>query len=421
MPLLQNRNMNIKKEAHTYLVLSIVLGAMVPVMLDLASSINIYEFLFLTYAISAIASLLYVLAKGKRNTLIRYLKSPKQFSLIAVIGILNYALLEFGMTYAERFVSVPLATAIYRTFPILMLMFIPFVLRERISKYQFAALALGFAGLFIALSGGTLQIFSNPNPVIMVLLVAIALAAAIGNLLVKKYSYDVESGMVVFSIANLAVFFLLFAANGFPESRLTIAALVPILYVGIVYNLANGIMFWKALRTLKTTLVTNTIFLSPFFTFVFAYLILKQPVQPYYIATAALVAAGIFIQHFDKVGGTYSASSKKHRRFTIFDVTGAFAQSGELGISTSIENGGRVLAAKLDSEHQNHLNGVIESSGYTNVFTDLHVAAHESAFVRDILDADENSLIVLKAGNTEEGEKFFDDLSERIDGSERNL
>ncbi len=409
--------MDIKNRAYIYLVLSLIFGALVPVVLDLKSGMGLSEFFVLTYLVTTIVSFGYITRIGKKDKLMKYLAAPKELALIGGIGVLNYALYEFGIAYAENFVSVPLATAIYRTFPVLMLLFIPFILREKISKYQVAALCLGFIGLFFALSGGTFQLFNNAAPSILILLVTMALGAAVGNLLVKKYSYDVDCGVFIFSIANLAVFIVIFALSGFPISAITVSSLVPILYIGVIYNIANGIMFWNALRTLKTTLVSNSIFISPFITFVFAYAILGQTPQLYYVVTALCVAIGVLIQQFDKVGGTYKASDKTASRFTIFDVTGAFANSGEVGITQSIDKGGRVLAAKLDPAHEQHLNAAISANSYPNVYTDRHVSAQESAFVKDIVGAKGNDIVVLKAGDYKEGEVFFSHLSKRISDS----
>jgi len=410
--------MDIKRLANTYLVLALMLGALLPVMLDLAPGMSIYEFLFLAYLISVFVSLGFVVASGKKERLIGYIKNRRDFALIAGIGLLNYALLEFGLTYAERFVSASLATVVYRTYPLLMLAFLPFVLRERISKYQIAALSLGVIGLGIAVGGGAIGFLSGSNVPIISLLIVVALAGALATVLVKKYSYDMESSMFIFSLANFVLFSALFALNGFPTAAISAGSLVAILYVGIVYNVFVGFMYYGALRMLKTTFVTNVYFLSPFITFIFAYLILGEAIQPYYLVIAVLVTAGILIQKLDRVGGTYRASSRARTNLLIFDVTGGFVDSGEVGIIESIEGGGRVLAAKIDVAHRGHLDNVVSGNDYANVFTESHVAKRESDFVKDVLGAREKDFIIIKAGDADEGERFFADLSRRIDGTE---
>ncbi len=404
--------MDIKRLAYAYTALAIIFGALVPIMLKAASGANLFEFMFLTYVVSTVVALSYVVLKGKWGKLKEYLGNSRQFATIGLMGITNYALMEFGLAYAEKFVSVPLASVVYRTFPLLMLAFIPLILRERITKYQLAALLIGFAGIFIVFTGGSLNLFSGYNPTIMALLVFLAVSAAIGNLMVKKHTYDVDCAVAIFSIANLAVFFLLFAINGFPTSALTPKAMGAMLYVAIEYNVLNGLMFWAALRVLKATVVANMSIFSPFITFIFAYLILGQQIQAYYILIALLGAIGILIQSVDKVGGTYKTKSK----FTIFDVTGAFQNTGEIAIAHTISSGGRVLAAKIPAEHKDHLAGMYATGRYANIYTAGQIHEKESDFIKDVLSAKEGEIIIIKAGSHEDGEKFFIDLSDRIHG-----
>lgn len=410
--------MEIRKLANSYLVLALILGALLPVMLSIATNMNTYEFLFLTYLIAVPASYAFVVFSGKKEKLLGYLRDKKSFATIAAIGLLNYAFLEFGLSYAERFVSASLATVVYRTYPILMLLFLPAVLKERISKYQVAALLLAFSGVYLALSGGGLSIVSagSQNAGIVAFLVVVALAGALATVLVKRYMYDMESSMFIFNLANFVFFTLLFLAQGAPTSAAALSDMVPILYVGIVYNVFVGFMYYGALRMLKTTFVTNIYFLSPFITFIFSALILGEAIEPYYIAIAVLVTAGIVIQKLDKVGGTYLAKrSKRLKDFIIFDVSGAFANTGEMAISTAIRGGGRVLAMKLGEKHRERVHNLVVGGKHENVFTDKHEGIpQEVGFVKDILGAREGDMVVMKAGEPEDCERFFETLSADI-------
>ncbi len=406
--------MDIKQTANTYLVLALLLGAMLPVMLDISSGMNTYEFLFITYVISTIISLIFVLASGKKHKLLQYIKNFKDFAIIAGIGLLNYAFLEFGISYAEHFVSAALATVVYRTYPILMLAFLPIVLKERISKYQVVALSLGLIGLYVAVSGGSVGFAVGSSTEIIVFLIAIAIAGALATVLIKKYSYDMESSMFIFNFANAIFFSLMFIFEGLPFYTVPLSDVISILYVGIVYNVFVGFMYYRAMRMLKTTFVTNVYFLSPFITFVFAYFILGESIAPYYVVIALLVTVGILIQKLDRVGGTYKPDNLSESKLVIFDVTGAFVGSDEEAIEKAIDRGGRVLATKINSNYRNFLGAVVSKNRYENVFTDMQVSDRESVFVKDILGVQEDEVAVIKVGNTEDAEGFFSHLSKEI-------
>src|SRR5271170_1083190 len=205
--------MKIKNIANTYLVLALILGALVPVMLRIATqSIGIFEYLMLVFSISFPASLLYVIWRRKTDRLLATIKNLKEFAFIAFLGALFYGMLEFGLTYAEQFISTSLATVIYRSFPILMLLFLPAMLRERVSKYQLVALMLGFVGLYLAVTGGHLSFLTGANTAIIGIVILIAITSAYVTVAIKKYSFDIEIAMVIFNLSIFVLFTTLFFA-----------------------------------------------------------------------------------------------------------------------------------------------------------------------------------------------------------------
>jgi len=209
---------------------------------------------------------------------------------------------------------------------------------------------------------------------------------------------------------------LLFLLNNPQFGGLTMTSIAAILYVGVVYNVFVGFMYYGALRMLKTTFVTNIYFLSPFITILFAYLVLGEAIMPYYLVVAGLVAVGLLIQRFDKKGGSYLPDkSKALRRVTLFDVTGAFLNTTEAAISDTIQGGGRVLAVKVPQKHKEKVASMLQSGEYSNVFTHEHPAiTDESMFVKDVLGAGNDDIVVMKAGSLKEGEAFFGKLDEAM-------
>ena len=409
--------------AYVFLTLSILLGAMVPVAFALGTSMNIPEFLFIVSIIASITTFIFVLAKGKISKLVAYIKNPKDLGILAIIGILQYALWGYGFLYAERFVSVSLAAAVYRTFPLLMLIFLPFVLRERVTRYQIVALSLAFVGLYIALSGGSLLPGASSNLPIIALLVVVAFSNAFTSVMIKKMMFDIHSSMFLFNVFNALLFGGIFFLGGFAASPISMSALIGIIYMGVIGNATLGIMYYSALRMLKTTLVTNLYFLSPFITFIYSFLIFGEAIKPYYIIIAILVAAGIFIQRLDTKGGSYLPKNKKARRNVIFDVTSAFINSNEDKIHKVIKGGGRVLAVKLEAKFRDAAQSAISSaSGYkTHLYTDLHdaITRDEAIFIREIMGVESDEMVLMSAGESAQSETELDSLSANLSGEAR--
>jgi drug/metabolite transporter (DMT)-like permease len=410
--------MEIRRYANMYLVLGIALAALWPVALGLVTSMNIYEFMFAEYALAVPASLAFVVLSKKWHSMLAMARS-KSIGVLALISVLNYGFADFGMLYAEHYIAASLAAVVFRVYPLLMLLFIPFILKERVSKYQAIALGLGVLGIYFGLTNGTASLSLASMPA-MLLVILVALATAVALTLTKRYVYDTGSAIFFFNFFSLAMFSVPFIFEGMPHAGLlTLPSISAILYVGIVYNVIFAFAYYRALSILKTTVVTNFYFFVPFVTFVFSYLILGEAILPYYLIIAALVSAGILIQRFDKVGGTYATKRRELKDSTIFDVSGAFASTGEVTIVNTLKNGGRVLAIKLDAVHREKINETISSGGFANAFTDEHEGLRkESRFVREILGAKDNEIVVMKAGDTTDGERFLAGLLDRIQGSE---
>lgn len=398
---------------------------MVPVMLKIASqNANIYEYLLLTYAVSLPTSLAFVLLRGKAKRLVDSMRNLKEFAFIAFLGILNYGMLEYGLTYSEKFLSASLATVVYRTSPLLMLIFLPIMLRERVSKLQIAALMLGFAGLYIAITGGSLTALGGIDVPIIGLVALIALSCAFVSVALKRYSFDMEIAMFIFSLATFAFFAVLFIAAGAPLARLNASAVLAILYVGIVYNVFVGLMYYGALRMSKTTFVTNVYFLSPFITFLFSWIILGEQIYLYYIAIAALVSVGLIIQKFDSKGGTYMQGKAASR--TMHDVTGAFVGTNVPLIYNAIRSGGRVLAMKLDSDAYGSIgikrkNTVVDGKAvFICPCSDRRMISKEqSEFVNDVLGVKDGEHVIIGAGDPEANERALSDLIDGVGGGKK--
>jgi len=410
--------MKIKSMAGIYLVLALVLGAMLPVMFKIASNnINIYEYLMLAYAVALPVSFTYLLARKKMGRLVSTLKNYKELAFIAFLGLLNYGLLEYGLTYAEGYISVSLATVIYRMSPLLMLVFLPIMLREKISKYQIAALMLGFAGLYIAVTAGSLSFLASANALMIGLVVLISLASAFVTVAVKKYSFDMEIGIFIFNLATFIFFTALFLAVRAPLQQVNMKALSAILYVGIIYNVFVGLMYYGAVRMMKTTFVTNIYFLSPFLTFVFSWLVLGQQIYLYYIVIAVLVSAGIIIQKFDRKGGTYAAKKPSETKGqTFYDVTSAFVNTETPLIYNAIKSGGRILAVSMDRDDyegckqkvsaKSRANGTVVYASHNRRLT----TSSQEEFVRDMMGVGFDDVVVMSAGIPESSERVLTEL-----------
>ena len=421
--------MNIKTKAYILITLAMLGGAMFPLALKVAvdNGVNTYAFLFLSYIIATVTSFILVLAKGKLPKLRGYMRNPKEYLAIGLAGFAFAGLIFYGIIYAEKFISATFATVIYRLQPLLMLLFIPFLLRERISKLQIAALMLGFLGIYIAVTGGNIFAFSGANEGIVLTLLAAVLVSTFAAVFLKRYTTDMESTMFIFNSVSLVIATGLFIYSGAPLPALNLGSLAALLYMGAPASVFVTYFYFRAFRTLKTTFVTNFYLLSPFITAVFAALLLREVIEPYYLIIALLVAVGIVIQRFDKRGGTYAAKNRNPVKnyLTMFDVTSAFLNTKVEAINTTMMGSGRVLAVKMSKELYDKIreapiydNGTPEKHTFVYTNTDKEmVSDEENLFISEILGVSSGETVLMSAGNPQASEEFFNRVQDHLENS----
>lgn len=412
--------MELKQKAYILTILAVMWASMQPIFLSFGRGTEMNTFFLLVYAIAIPASLAFVVSRGKLKELRTALSDWRKVAILAVIGLVLFIPTEYGVTYAETYVSASLVAVMLRMSPLLMLMLLPIVLRERLSKYQILALSLGFVGIYIALSGGSLfGVFSNSSAWVIGLLALMAFVYSFSIILIRKYVFDIS---VILFGAAVTMFLLLLGINvasGLQLQPLTSLQIGIAAILGVTYNVIGYSIFYTYARVLKATVSANILSFSPFLTFILAGIILGQPVYAYYVVIALLAVVGIVMQSFDKVGGAYVAKSNEEtlKRMTIFDVTGIFANTGELAINSTIKDGGRVLAVRFDAQHADKINGLVGDPQSTGVYTASHEGiGKESAYVKDVLGARPDDIVVMKAGKLDECEKFLHDLYSKIIG-----
>ena len=212
--------------------------------------------------------------------------------------MLNYGFQDYGMLYAEHFISASLASLIFMSYPILMLIFLPIINKEKVSRYQIAALGLGFLGICFILTEGGASVGSM-NAFGVLLVIAVALATALSLSLAKRYVVDVQNAILFFNLFSLAMFSVAFLVAGAPMSPLTGAEMFSVLYTGVVYSVIFAFLYYAALNTLKTTIVTNFYFLVPFITFALVRDTRKPDTAVLHLA-AVIFSGGILIQKLDR-------------------------------------------------------------------------------------------------------------------------
>ncbi|MEM4067047.1 MAG: DMT family transporter [Candidatus Micrarchaeaceae archaeon] len=404
--------MRIKSKGYVMLGIALLLSAGMPIAFKLGSNISPLRLMFFASMLGTLTSFAIMLARRTARNSVEYFTKRKPFLVMATFGVLDYTLLTLILAYATHFVSAALAAVVYRSWALILVLLAPLVIRERITRYEVAAVLIGFASFaIVAMQGTPLSMPLYELPFVGLILLG-AFFDALVNAVTKRYSFELTSSIFAYNLIAFAIFLalaLLYGQTGM--AGLTVADAIAIAFIGIVVDVALTFAFVGSIRMLDVATVGNANMLVPFITMLLSFLLLGERIYWYYFAIAIGVTVGIAVQRLAPKSGNYIAKSKSRLSNTIFDVSGAFVSTGNPKIYNVLKGNGRALAVLAE--------GPIAPSNDLSerciVFTSdapiEGVSIEEMNFIKELLSPNEGQSIVVGIGEPDEIERAFERLS----------
>lgn len=224
-------------------------------------------------------------------------RTAREWSLIAVTGVLaftlNYGLLFWG----EQHISSGLAALLQATIPVFgMLIAHAYLPGERLTTARMAGALLGVAGVGLIFSnqmeaGGALAAWGSAA------IVAGAACVAYANVLVKARggAFDpavLAAGQMLCGLVPLLAFGLAFEGNPF-RFRWTTLAVVSLLYLTLVGSVAAFLLYYWLVRRIDVTKTMLIPLVTPLAAVVLGMLVLGESLTWRTLAGGALIMAGI--------------------------------------------------------------------------------------------------------------------------------
>ena len=420
----------IKVYGYITLFTAIFIAASMPIAFVLGNSIPVLTLLFYMAIAGTITSFLIMLAKGSTGRLKNILNNKNQFIVLITVGVLAFTLEPLGIGFATHYVSADLAAVIFRTWPIMLIVLAPIVIRERITRWDAVGVVIGFLGLGVTLIGGTsisLPLIELPFVGILLL---VAFIDAFSTAITKRYNYELSSSIFVFNIISLLVLApLAFYTGAWQLPSFTVNVIFAILFLGVLTQAVFSYLFYEAFRIVKTSFAGTAFIAAAFITMLLSVPILGEPIRPYYVLIAGTVIAGIMIQRFaPKLSGNFIVSkrhSKHEMPVPIYDVTSAFIHTQRPEIYKAMIGNGRVLAFQIDNAKSGAISKeMIDGANTDNcmLFTDKHhsvASQNELEFIREIIGIKAGDTLVMGSGDPELVSKRFADLN-NIANNSRN-
>lgn len=285
-----------QRRAYLYLGLCILVWASIPVASKKALvELDNMQLLFYSTIFSFLVLAAVLVAQGKHRHLRRYGRAD--YAMMALLGFLGcylYYLLLYGAlaltTAAEGFI-------LAYTWPILVLILAVLILREPITVRKVIAVAISFIGIVVIVTQGQIGAVQFTSLRGDLLALAGALSFALFSVLGKRYSFDQTTAVFVYFGAALAL--ALFTLPLLAPIPWPSPAVWPwILYNGALVNGVSYIWWFKALEHGETHIISNALYLTPFVSLIYIWLLLDEPFAVSALAGLVIIVAGIGLQTF---------------------------------------------------------------------------------------------------------------------------
>ncbi|MDE1810563.1 MAG: DMT family transporter [Candidatus Micrarchaeota archaeon] len=385
-------------------------------------SLGVLQFLFLTMLIAVAASLAISFASDRFTGLLKTLRSPKVLALMAVVGVLDIGVAQLLLTIGSVGSNPSVAGIVYRSWVIIMALLSPVLLRNRISRMQGAAIALGFVGIYIVAAHGSLVGISTAQLPYIAAVLGAALCVAIANLAIKRYNADTVGSVVVFNLASLGfAAVLLLATHQAASFQIPLPALAAAVFLGAVTYGVGNVAYMYSLKRLNHMMVGSITLAVPFLTVLLSFALLGTAIKLYYIGAAALIGGAIFLQSRASSRAPVRTTRSLMEQMQIFDITGAFINTKSEAIEEMVGGGNRALAIKLDEPYSSDDHSKVFEKHGCIAFTDRapheEVRKDEVEFIRDMLGVGEDQTALIGMGNPDRLETALNEFYSQRKGA----
>lgn len=284
------------KKGYIYLALCIACWALIPIASkEILSVLDNIQMLFYSTIISTIILFIFVVVQKKIKLVFSYTK--KDYFYIILIGFIGIYF-NYLMLYKAFSIADPVGVFILNyTWPVFLFVISIFVFKEKLTVKKIFAILISFFGIIIIVTKGNIYQINLHNIKGDFFALLAALSAAVYSVIGKKKNFEKTSSVFLYFLVVL----IFITPTLFILSTLKMPNLKSLFWLFINGTFINGIsfIFWfKALEYLKTHIISNGIYLTPFLSLIYLYLFLGQKIYLSAIIGLMFIALGIIIVTF---------------------------------------------------------------------------------------------------------------------------
>lgn len=290
--------MKVKNDFHLYAMITILFWSLAYVLTKLALGyFSAFSLGFLRYFVASCTLLIVAMLTRMK------LPHKRDLPLFILAGALGFFFYMIAFNLGQKTVTAATGSIVISTVPVLTALIARGFYKEKISYLQGVAIAIEFAGVAVlTLMNGVLSINIG-----LVWLLLAALALSLYNLLqrrlTKTYSALQTSTFSIFSGTILLAVFL-------PASieEMANAPIIQWFYLAILGIFSSAIAYvswsWAFAKAKKTSQVSNYMFITPFLTSVFGYILADEVPEPSTLIGGGIIILGFYLFNFgDRLQG----------------------------------------------------------------------------------------------------------------------
>ncbi len=234
-----------------------------------------------------------------KHKLLRKLKT-KEWTSFALIGLLNPTAYYLVLFKSYSLLPAQIAQPINYFWPILLVILLAIVLKERIPSYKYIGMLVSFVGVVLISFGA--ESFSGVKLSKMGVFLAFLSAFLWASFwIINRRNKNIDNIIALFLSFLFGSAYLLVASLFIPLSTLSIKALLSSVYVGAFEMAIPFIFFGMALRkTNNPALINQLCYLSPFISLFIIHMVLGETIYPSTYIGLFLIIVGILLNEWLK-------------------------------------------------------------------------------------------------------------------------
>jgi drug/metabolite transporter (DMT)-like permease len=255
--------------------------------------VDFIQLIFYSSCIAVIIHLFFALIGKKFKELIKVNRRELFYS--AGVGFLNPFLYYMVLLKAYTLLPAQLAQPLNYLWPVMLVLLSAPLLGQRLTGRSIIALFVGFMGVYVISTRGSLLDYHIEHPIGVILAAGSSVIWALSWIFNKKDSREADIKLFwSFFFGLIYIVIALFCFSGFviPETE----GILAILYVGFFETGITFFLWLKAIQMAdRNDRIGNLVFISPILALVFIRLILKEPIFYTTYLGLGLIILSIFI------------------------------------------------------------------------------------------------------------------------------